>query len=59
MKVASKKKPFDQIDEDEITFMSSSLQSSIAVGDSDIRWYEDLKKQTRKAGAPVNNPNKV
>jgi hypothetical protein len=59
MKVATKKKPFDQIDEDEITFMSSSLQSSIAVGDSDIRWYEDLKKQTRKTAAPINNANKV
>ena len=44
MKVPAKKKPFNQIDEDEITFMSSSIQSSIAAGDSDIKWFEELKK---------------
>jgi hypothetical protein len=58
MKVPAKKKPFNQIDEDEITFMSSSIQSSIAAGDSDIKWFEDLKKQTLKT-APKNNANKV
>ena len=52
-----KKKTFaDIIDEDDITFKSSSVASSMVL-DSDRKWFEDFKKQQR--GNIVAKPDEL